>query len=298
MLTSLSKYLSTCHLLNCLDLLLFHSHIRQRPFFPFFPPPPPLPPLIRTHTNTHICRSRVKYVEVDPGSPNLHFSAGEDGYVRQYDERLPKSGCNVCKLEESKGSMYQSSNCLISANIHFMSLRLSPVDSNMLLAACGDQYVRLYDRRMLHLSSPSPQISKVVTRFCPRHLLNSSKARSTYAEFSSCGRSIVATYHADHTYTFGLDGDMDDSLGKPAVLQWRAPIVQLSTASPEMREAALKESIAAATSNIIAGTRLVDVDMTLLGYSMFSRAHEICIAALSRVSYFFYASIKTVVLLN
>ena len=60
---------------------------------------------------------------------------------------------------------------------------------------------------MLSLTSPhGKEAAKHADSFAPAHVLRTPLhgAHPTYAEFSSCGRSIVATYHTDHTYIFDL----------------------------------------------------------------------------------------------
>lgn len=231
-------------------------------------------------------KSRVKYVETEFQNPNLFFSAGEDGFIRQYDVRLAKSGCKVqrCKSADDRGSMYGSRNCLVNSKVHVMSVRLCQTDPNMMVASFGDNRIRQYDRRMLSQLHPdSSSCGKPVKEYCPSHLLSSRRSRSTYAEFSPCGKSIVATYHRDHTYTFCVE-EKDDMNSittnfSPAPLPWRQPILDFHASRSESEEAqklALKECIKLASTNIIAGTRLVDVHMPVLGYSLFSRSNEIC----------------------
>jgi hypothetical protein len=229
-------------------------------------------------------KSRVKYVETEFQNPNIFFSAGEDGFIRQYDVRLAKSGCKVqrCKSADERSSMYGSRNCLVNSKVHVMSVRLCQADSNMMVASFGDNRIRQYDRRMLSQVHPDSSSSgKPLREYCPSHLLSSRRSRSTYAEFSPCGKSIVATYHRDHTYTFRVEDDDDVNLiptnCSPAPLPWRQPILDFHAHRSEVaQKLALKECIKLASTNIIAGTRLVDVNMPVLGYSLFSRSNEIC----------------------
>ena len=155
----------------------------------------------------HCHLHRVKYVEVEPMNPNLFFSAGEDGCTRQYDLRLPLAGCIQNDGETGLASMYDSKNCIISQNMHTLSVRVNPVDTNLLVTASGDSKIRVYDRRMLGLCTAKKarefQPCKV---YCPAHLTHARRTHSTYAEFSPCGRSIIANYHSEHTYLFDVNG--------------------------------------------------------------------------------------------
>jgi WD and tetratricopeptide repeat-containing protein 1 len=75
----------------------------------------------------------------------LFWSAAEDGMVRQYDLRAPNQ------------KVYGSPNVLInmatagpqSSMVECKGLDLNPVNPNLLAVACGDPYVRVFDRRQL-----------------------------------------------------------------------------------------------------------------------------------------------------
>eukprot|EP01041_Mallomonas_annulata_P008393 gene8393-17307_t len=165
----------------------------------------------RTHVKSQVypChRGQVKYVETEPQSPHVFFSASDDSHVRQYDTRLPYCGCTSYENGAvGLGALFPSMNSLIREPMAggIRSVRVCPVDVNLLLIACGDPFVRLYDRRMLFLTGPSGDASTPMQTYCPEHLEKASYAHATYAEFSACGRRIVATYHADHCYTFDRD---------------------------------------------------------------------------------------------
>lgn len=70
-------------------------------------------------------------IEVEPGNPNLFWSAAEDGTVRQYDNRLPSN--------DQKS--WESSNCLLSAkaaanssrNVELKGISLNKVADRLVL---------------------------------------------------------------------------------------------------------------------------------------------------------------------
>jgi WD and tetratricopeptide repeats protein 1 len=114
----------------------------------------------RIHVDRLSChKSRVKCVEVEYQNPNLFFSGGEDGCVRQYDVRLSNAGCIApfAAKQPVRGSMYASPNCLINAKVHVMSVRLSQADCNQMIVAYGDNLLRMYDRRMLAMTHPDSE---------------------------------------------------------------------------------------------------------------------------------------------
>lgn len=89
----------------------------------------------RVNSNLLYChKAAVNYIEVEPSSPNIFFSVGDDSCVRQYDFRIKMMGC---LSEESiigkTGSMYQSSNCLLRCKdkMGINSMKIDRVNTNM-----------------------------------------------------------------------------------------------------------------------------------------------------------------------
>ena len=174
-------------------------------------------------TKSFYChRARVKSIETEKSNPFLFFSAGEDGCVRQFDSRLPNFGCNIRSEAfevNSTGSEYQSTNCLLKSlsSIKIFSMALNPVDSNLLVLATNHTHVNIFDRRMLTLSGPSnASVAEPVQSFVPPHVARfpNNGAHCTHAEFSPCGRSVLATYHTDHSYVFDLQPRKSSQLSK------------------------------------------------------------------------------------
>lgn len=82
-------------------------------------------------------KEAVKYIEVEPQSPNVFFSVGEDGCVRQYDFRIKSLGCQVdtgvTTSLRKVGCMYQSPNCLLKCKdkLRINSMKICPVNNNL-----------------------------------------------------------------------------------------------------------------------------------------------------------------------
>lgn len=198
-------------------------------------------------TKSFYChRARVKSIETEKLNPFLFFSAGEDGCVRQFDSRLPNFGCSIRSNAEvnSTGSEYQSTNCLLKSNnsIKIFSMALNPIDSNLLVLATNHTHVNIYDRRMLTVSSPNNlSTAEPVQSFVPPHVARfpNNGAHCTHAEFSPCGRSILATYHTDHSYVFDLNLNKSSSVSKqvssssvPSTFQSSFSALSSSSSSP------------------------------------------------------------------
>eukprot|EP00607_Mallomonas_marina_P007272 CAMPEP_0182418428 /NCGR_PEP_ID=MMETSP1167-20130531/2867_1 /TAXON_ID=2988 /ORGANISM="Mallomonas Sp, Strain CCMP3275" /LENGTH=859 /DNA_ID=CAMNT_0024592637 /DNA_START=63 /DNA_END=2642 /DNA_ORIENTATION=- len=199
----------------------------------------PSSPSCSSSSRLYCHNAAVKYVEVEPSSPHVFFSAGADGYVRQYDCRLPCAGC-MRSNEGEMGCMFPSHNCLVripsGRSSGILSVRVCPVDTNLLLVGAGDPSVRIFDRRMLSLEGPDAFTRPPVQRFCPHHLASSSRAHPTYAEFSPCGRKVVATYHTDHCYVFDRYDEPPPSVWESCSISSLTPVSVPVSASEETKD--------------------------------------------------------------
>lgn len=234
----------------------------------------------RRHSDKLFChRSSVKYIETQLLEPNVFFSTGEDGCVRQYDKRLPNFGCTppTAHAFQQIGRDYESPNCLVSNDsmVKIFSMRINPMDPNYFVLASSDVHIDIYDRRKLQPTVPrSANNAKPVQSFAPGHLVNSYRAYGTYAEFSPCGRSILATYHTDHTYIFDLfnsRGEAQEALYEPPQMPWR--VVASSTPAA---------GIKSAKENLHLGTKMLDLGMLNIGHGLISRAEEFAAQAVDR----------------
>jgi len=157
----------------------------------------------------HCHRSRVKDVEVEPQNPHNFWSAAEDGHVRQFDTRVSTARQND----------YSSPNVLVAVKGPSGSGPLSEVKGldickarpHLLALACGDPFVRLYDRRKLGPGTPASkaQAPQPVMMLAPAHLptyptSRYGRAHATYASFSNKGDKLVVTYHGDQAYCFDV----------------------------------------------------------------------------------------------
>ncbi|QDZ20077.1 WD40 repeat domain-containing protein [Chloropicon primus] len=151
------------------------------------------------HTTTlEFHNDRVKAVEVEPCNPNNFWSGSEDGTVLQFDCR--------CLQEPAHLVTCRAHGAPRPVEVKFVSI--NPVRPYQLATACGDEYVRVYDRRMLSRSDRDDPLMKLT----PPHLaVNGSERKrlthTTCVSFGSTGRRLVASYHGDHCYSFDLDGE-------------------------------------------------------------------------------------------
>ena len=102
-------------------------------------------------------RAAVHNVALVAGNPHLVLSAGEDAAVMAIDVR------------EAAGSAAETIVTQMSARerrIPIYSIDASPTEDSYFVTSGRDEFVRLYDRRMLTVAHPGP-----VKKFCPHHLV-------------------------------------------------------------------------------------------------------------------------------
>jgi hypothetical protein len=109
-----------------------------------------------------------------------------------------------------------------------MGLALSPTEPNLMGVACGDNYVRLYDRRRLSLHAPATAgvhaCTPWVAMFTPPHVgcAQSTSAdadletavpdyHATHVAFSPDGSALLASFHSDHVYAFDVQTGIAES---------------------------------------------------------------------------------------
>lgn len=177
--------------------------------------------LFRVHTG------RVKDIGTSWGMPQVFWSVAEDGVVFQFDVRaLPTTTGRGETAGGASGAIVRLGRDQRGKLLRGMGMATHPLDPTKFALACGDYYTRLYDHRMLRLLPPQQQASRMTTSldatvpvevFAPPHLhLNKFSDRSaqyrheeahgTSIQFSSDGAQILANYHNDHIYLFGVHG--------------------------------------------------------------------------------------------
>ncbi|KAK3739002.1 hypothetical protein QZH41_001572 [Actinostola sp. cb2023] len=182
---------------------------------------------VETKQVFHCHIGRVKRLAVRPNSPDLLFSASEDGTIRQFDLRQSHS-CNSTSNTNCK-------NALINLNIHVGAMAeakcisVNPVQPNYIAIGCNDPFVRLYDHRMLSTQMSSQERKQTtstcssldearlpqgcVTYFAPGHLpprLSKDFPRelrpyvATYVNFSPDGNEIITNLGGEQVYLFDI----------------------------------------------------------------------------------------------
>eukprot|EP00210_Caulerpa_lentillifera_P002560 g2455.t1 len=155
--------------------------------------------LICTH------EARVKDIEVEESVPFVVWSVGEDGTVRQTD------------IRENSSTEVGTSNVLISVayQSNTQPLELKGIDINkvrphQMAVACGDAFVRLYDRRKLSLGQANNNFPEALMMLAPPHMMRYTekhKCNTTCVNFANRGDKLACLYHLDHCYTFDITSE-------------------------------------------------------------------------------------------
>ncbi|KAG5187908.1 WD40-repeat-containing domain protein [Tribonema minus] len=235
-----------------------------------------LEPYDAARTTVYECHAgRVKDVEVEPGGAgHVWWSASEDGTVRQYDRRLPHAGCSASRgANPSSAGAAAAAAAGASKNVlvlvgaarssaqrprvpaRAMGLAVSPTDPFALAVACGDNVVRVYDRRRLSLAAAShwsrPAFTPAVAVLAPAHAYGGggggsgggggarANLHATHVSFSPDGASLLATFHADHVYLFDVRSSCSGEV-QPPVTAYAIPDppTRIGTDAQQLSEAA------------------------------------------------------------
>ncbi|CAL4137291.1 unnamed protein product [Meganyctiphanes norvegica] len=105
---------------------------------------------IETGEMTHHCSchcERVKRVATVPTDPSIFYSASEDGTVMLYDMRAP----HTCSDQTNNVVINLRSHT--GRNAEVKCITVNPCRPELLAVGANDPYIRIYDRRMIKLTS-------------------------------------------------------------------------------------------------------------------------------------------------
>ena len=143
---------------------------------------------------------RVKRLAVHPEEPHLVWSAGEDGYILQYDVRES----HKCGSSKPKNPLIDLKT--YGQHLAAKCLAINPTRSEMLAVGSNDIYNRLFDRRYINRGQSS---NSCTAYFSAGHLLRSNNRSNhlqsfgtTYLAFSPNGSELLASVHAEQVYLF------------------------------------------------------------------------------------------------
>ncbi|XP_038694294.1 DDB1- and CUL4-associated factor 8-like isoform X1 [Tripterygium wilfordii] len=135
---------------------------------------------------------RAHKLAIEPGSPYIFYTCGEDGLVQHFDLRT--------------GAATELFTCLPTNDRSFMSviglnaIAIDPRNPNLFVVAGSDEYTRLYDIRKYKWNGSS-DFGLPADHFCPPHLINDDEVGITGLAFSDQSELLVS-YSDEFIYLF------------------------------------------------------------------------------------------------
>ncbi|KAH7690105.1 WD repeat-containing protein 42A protein [Dioscorea alata] len=139
---------------------------------------------------------RVHKMAIEPGSPHIFYSCGEDGLVQHFDLRTQ----SATKLFVCKSFIDEDDEISI---VQLNAIAIDPRNPNLFAVAGSDEYVQLYDIRKYKWGGSS-DIGEPVDWFCPHHLIGDGQVGITGLAFSEQSE-LLASYNDELIYLFTRD---------------------------------------------------------------------------------------------
>ncbi|KAK4358773.1 hypothetical protein RND71_021002 [Anisodus tanguticus] len=171
-------------------------------------------------------QGRVHKLAVEPGSPYILYSCGEDGFVQHV-------GCHVYDLRSNSSSKllrcssFTENNKQSTCSIRLNAIVIDPRNPNYFSVGGSDEYARVYDIRMYHQLDARTSSARPIDTFCPHHLIKTHDVHITALAYSNTSELLVS-YNDELVYLFqknmglgptplSLQGEDLDKLEKPQV---------------------------------------------------------------------------------
>ncbi|XP_058190230.1 uncharacterized protein LOC131307629 isoform X1 [Rhododendron vialii] len=133
---------------------------------------------------------RAHKLAIEPGSPHIFYTCGEDGLVQHFDLRT--------------GAATQLFTCQSlldsSFSIDLNAIAIDPRNPNLIGIAGLDEYTRLYDIRK-YKRDGSTDFGQPTDYFCPPHLIGHEQVAITGLAFSDLSELLVS-YSDEFIYLF------------------------------------------------------------------------------------------------
>ncbi|RAL48431.1 hypothetical protein DM860_005855 [Cuscuta australis] len=134
----------------------------------------------------------VHMLAIEPGSPHIFYSCGEDGLVQRIDLRTG-AATRLLTCQPLGHRSYMSF-------IHLNAIAIDPRNSNLFAVAGSDVYARLFDLRSSKFNN-SRKFGQPVDFFCPSHLVGGGNVSITGLAFSDQSELLVS-YNDELIYLF------------------------------------------------------------------------------------------------
>ncbi|XAR59868.1 hypothetical protein NMG60_11015862 [Bertholletia excelsa] len=139
---------------------------------------------------------RAHKLAIEPGSPHIFYTCGEDGLVQRFDLRT--------------GAPTQLFTCQSLPDRSYMSfvrlnaIAIDPRNPNLFAVAGSDEFARLYDIRKYKWDG-STDFGQPTDYFCPQHLIGGDEELGITGLAFSYQSELLASYNDDFIYLFSRD---------------------------------------------------------------------------------------------
>ncbi|GAV86597.1 WD40 domain-containing protein [Cephalotus follicularis] len=139
---------------------------------------------------------RAHKLAIEPGSPHIFYTCGEDGLVQHFDLRTrAATELFTCHPIDDRRSYMPV--------IHLNAIAIDPRNPNLFAVAGSDEYTRLYDIRKYEWDGSS-DFGQPADYFCPPHLIGDEQVGITGLAFSDLSELLVS-YNDEFIYLFTKD---------------------------------------------------------------------------------------------
>nr|CAB3500256.1 unnamed protein product [Digitaria exilis] len=156
---------------------------------------------------------RSHNLAIEPGSPYIFYSCGEDGLVQHFDLRTnTATKLFLCRSSFSKSGF---SSC-----VHLNTIAIDPRNPNLFAVGGHNAYARVYDIRK-HTWDGSSDSGHPSDCYCPPHLVDDKRVGITGLAFSHLSE-LLASYNEENIYLFPKNGGLgsDPKSIKIGVNEW------------------------------------------------------------------------------
>ncbi|KAL8543395.1 hypothetical protein ACS0TY_004071 [Phlomoides rotata] len=148
-------------------------------------------------------QGRVHKLAVEPGSPYILYTCGEDGLVQHIDMRTESAtSLFTCKPVPSHNFFHA---------VHLNAITIDPRNPNLFAVGGLDPFARLYDIRRYKWDGSS-DFGRPVDFFCPLHLTDDENVGITGLTFSDQSELLVS-YNDEFIYLFTKDLGLGSDAG-------------------------------------------------------------------------------------
>ncbi|XP_015941843.1 uncharacterized protein LOC107467311 isoform X3 [Arachis duranensis] len=142
-------------------------------------------------------QGRAHKMAIEPGSPHIFYTCGEDGLVQHFDLRTgTATELFTCQPIKDRWDYIPV--------IHLNAIAIDPRNPNLFAVAGSDEYTRLYDIRKYKWDGSS-DFGQPVNFFCPPHLIGDQRGVGITGLAFSEQRELLVSYNDEYIYLFTQD---------------------------------------------------------------------------------------------